>query len=113
MAVEKILLDVEEMHILMTNHVKSPKFYTACAVAVLIILAGVSCAPAADVPVATPALQTVEVTRAITQVVTQEVTCLVEVPVPVTVTPTPDSRDLPDPFSHQYNYPHAHHHPYP
>jgi hypothetical protein len=93
---KKIHLEVEERNIPMIKPVHSLKFYKICSVAVLIVVTGVSCLPAADAPAPTPVLQIVEVTREVTQVVTQavtqevtqEVTRIVEVPVPVTVTPT-------------------------
>ncbi len=56
--------------------------------AVLLVLTGVSCKPAAVTPTPTPVVQTVEVTREVTREVTLQVTRVVEVPVPVTVTPT-------------------------
>ncbi len=68
------------------------KFRKLVAVAVLLMVIGVSCQPAEANPTPIPVLQTVEVTRQVTQEVTrqvtQQVTQIVEVPVPVTVTPT-------------------------
>lgn len=72
----------------MVNVLLSQKFRHIYGIAVLLILAGVSCQPAGVYPTATPVLQTVEVTRQVTQEVTREVTQIVEVPIPVTVTPT-------------------------
>lgn len=89
-------INVAERKIIMVNLVLPPKFRKVYAVALMLILTGVSCQPAALTPTLTPVLQTVEITRVVTQEmtqevtrqVTQEVTRIVEVPVPVTVTPT-------------------------
>jgi len=69
----------------MFSLIQSVKFCKISTVAVLLVLAGVSCKPATVMPTPTPVLQTVEVTRE----VTHEVTRIVEVPVTVTPTLTP------------------------
>ncbi len=77
----------------MINHFNSPKLYKLFAVAVLLVLTGISCKPAPVPPSPTPVVQTVEVTREVTYEVTREivneVTRIVEVPVTITPTLTP------------------------
>ena len=69
------------------------KFIVTCLAGGLILLAGVSCAPA-GLPAA-PALRTVEVTRLATHEVTVEVTRFLELP--VTDTPMPGASPTPTP----------------
>ncbi len=60
------------------------EFCETCAVAVLLVLNGVSCKPATVMPTPTPVIQTVEINHE----VTSEVTRLVDLPVTNTPTPT-------------------------
>jgi hypothetical protein len=67
--------------------------FEGCPIAVFFVLMLASCNPATVTSAPNPVIETVVVTRELTQEVTreviQEVTRIVEVPVPVTVTPTP------------------------
>ncbi len=65
------------------------RFRTA-ALAILLGLSAAACGPAATAPAPGPEVQTVEVTRMVTQVVTSEITQIEEVAVTNTPTLTPD-----------------------
>lgn len=69
------------------------KYILAFASAFLLLFVGAACLPVFTTPVPSPLIQTVVVTRE----VTQEVTRIVEVPVTVTPTPMPLNTDTPAP----------------
>ena len=73
----------------MIRRVHPLKSWKGSSLAVLLLVAVVSCQPATAIPTPTPVIQMIEITQQVTRDVTREVTRIIEVLIPVTITLTP------------------------